>query len=127
MTGLPVNTPYWIIDMLPMRVPEESPGQFFAVETYFLQERMAAVRQKHINLILKLNCYMDISVDGETNPPPRQMAEIMKERAVCILLGDAVIWSEPDDLHMTLFNPDPRLLELVKILSAGEGLFVWKG
>ena len=122
-----LNAPYWIIDVLPMRVPEGSPGQFFAVEKYFLKEQMAAVRQKHINLILKLNCYMDISVDGATNPAPDQMAEMMKERAVCILLGDALILSEPGDLHLTLFNPDPQLLELVKALSTGEGLFVWKG
>ena len=122
-----LNAPYWIIDVLPMRVPEGSPGQFFAVEKYFLQEQMAAVRQKHINLILKLNCYLDISVDGETNPAPDRIAEMMKERAVCILLGDALILSEPDDLPMTLFNLDSRVLELVKALSTGEGLFVWKG
>ena len=122
-----LNAPYWIIDVLPMRVPEGSPGQFFAVEKYFLNEQMAAVRQKQINLILKLNCYMDISVDGEINPAPDQIAEMMKERAVCILLGDALILSEPGDLPMTLFNPDPLLLELVKALSTGEGLFVWKG
>lgn len=122
-----LHTPYWIIDVLPMRVPEESPGQFFAVEKHFLREQIAAVRQKHVNLILKLNCYMDISVDEETNPAPDQIAERMKKGSVCILLGDAMIQSEHDDLHMTLFNPDAQLLELVKALSAGEGLFVWKG
>ncbi len=122
-----LNAPYWIIDVLPMRVPEGSPGQFFAAEKYFLKEQLAAVRQKHINLILKLNCYLDISVDGETNPAPDQMAEMMKERAVCILLGDAMILSELDDFHMTLFHPDRQLLDLVKALSAGEGLFLWKG
>ena len=122
-----MNTPYWIIDVLPARVPEAGPGQFFAVEKYFLKEQIAAVRQKHIRLILKLNCYMDITVDGETNPAPERLAEMMKEQAVCILLDDAMILSEPDDLHMTLFNPDARLQELVKTLSASEGLFFWKG
>lgn len=122
-----LNTPYWIIDVLPMRVPEESPGQFFAVEKYFLKEQLASVRQKHVNLILKLNCYLDVSVDGETNPAPVQMAERLKRGSACILLGNAMIQSEPDDLHMTLFNPDAQLLELVKALSAGEGLFVWEG
>ena len=34
--------------------------------------------------------------------------------------------SEPDETYMTLFNPDNETLELVKMISAGEGLFVWK-
>ena len=37
-----------------------------------------------------------------------------------------MLLSEPDDTHMTLFNPDEDLLDLVKILAAGEGLFVWQ-
>ena len=53
--------PYWIIDILPSQVPKESPGQYFVVEDYFLQgDRIEAIKQKHIDLILKLNCYRDI-------------------------------------------------------------------
>ena len=36
-----------------------------------------------------------------------------------------MILSEPDDTHMTLFGPDEKLLKLVKLLAAGEGLYVW--
>ncbi len=32
-----LQCPYWIIDILPLQVPEDSPGQYFAVEKYFLQ------------------------------------------------------------------------------------------
>jgi hypothetical protein len=39
-------------------------------------------------------------------------------------MGDSMILSEPDDTHMTLFNPDDELLELVKLIASGEGLFV---
>lgn len=35
-----------------------------------------------------------------------------------------MILSEPDDTYMTLFNPDDELLELVKLIASGEGLFV---
>ena len=124
-----LQTPYWIIDILPKQVPKDSPGQYFAIEEYFLQKpRIAAIKEKHINLILKVNCYRDISLDDETavNPPPEQIADIMKKRYVNIRVDEAMILSEPDDTHMTLFNPDDELLELVKALSAGEGLFVWK-
>ena len=52
-----LQCPYWIIDILPSQVPAGSPGQYFTVEKYFLQgDRMEAIKQKHIDLILKLNC-----------------------------------------------------------------------
>ena len=122
-----LQTPYWIIDILPMQVPADSPGQYFAVEDYFLKEQLPALKQKHINMVLKLNCYMDIIVEGETNPPPVRIAGLMHEQYCCILMEDAMLLSEPDDTHMTLFNPDEELLELVRTVAASEGLFVWKG
>ena len=123
------QTPYWIIDILPKQVPLNSPGQYFAVEKYFLEEdQMAIIKQKHINVILKLNCYRSISIDEEAsvNIPPEQIAEEMRKRYLCILTGDSMIISEPDDTHMTVFNPDDNLLELIGSLAASEGLFVWK-
>ncbi len=122
-----LNTPYWIIDILPMRVPKDSPGQYFAVEAYYLKEQLAAIKQRHINVILKLNCYMDIEIDGNMNPAPSKIVKILNKRYTCIMIGNSMILSEPDDTHMTLFNPDERLLELVRDLSTAEGLFLWKG
>lgn len=124
-----LNTPYWIIDILPKRVPADSPGQYFAVEDYYLAApRLSAVKQRHIDVILKLNCYKDLSLDewASVNPPPEEIAAAMTERYLNILVEDSLIVSEPDDAHMTLFNPDGELLQLVKDLAAGEGLFVWK-
>ena len=123
-------TPYWIIDILPEQVPKDSPGQYFAVEKYYLAgDRLAEIKQKHINVILKLNCFRDISLDEETslNPPPERIAEEMCRRYLCIMTGGSMIISEPDDTYMTLYNPDKKLLELVRTLASGEGLFVWKG
>ena len=68
-----LQCPYWIIDILPSQVPKDSPGQYFAVEQYFLQgDRIEEIKQKHIDLILKLNCYRDISIGDEAviNPSP---------------------------------------------------------
>ena len=120
---------YWIIDILPSQVPKDSPGQYFAVEDYFLQDdRIEEIKQKHINLILKLNCYRDISIADEpvTNPLPKHVAEEMKKRYLYIMTDESMILSEPDDTHLTVFNPDSQLLELIRQLASGEGLFVWK-
>ncbi len=122
-----LNEPYWIIDILPQRVPKDSPGQYFAVENYFLNEQLGTIKQKHINLVLKLNCYMDIALEEETNPPSARIAEVMNKQYVYIIIENAMILSEPDDTHLTLFNPDKRLLGLVRDIAASEGLYVWKG
>ena len=124
-----LQCPYWIVDILPSQVPADSPGQYFAVEKYFLQgERINEIKQKHINLILKLNCYRDISISDETvvNPLPKHIADEMKKRYLYIMVGESMILSEPDDTHLTVFNPDSQLLELIRQIASGEGLFVWK-
>ena len=123
------KTPYWIIDILPAQVPADSHGQYFTIEKYFLRgERLKEIKQKHINLVLKLNCYRDLSIDEEAkvNPPPERVDEEMRKRTVLIMVEEAMILSEPDDTHLTVFNADPQLLELIKELAAGEGLFVWQ-
>ncbi|MBQ1770498.1 MAG: hypothetical protein II000_00935 [Clostridia bacterium] len=124
-----LETPYWIIDILPKQVSKDSPGQYFAVEEYYLSKKqIAELKNRHIGLVLKLNCYRNLSLDEETeiNPPPGRIAEEMRKRHLCILSGDSMILSEPDDLSLTLYHPDEELLELVRTLAAGEGLYVWQ-
>lgn len=121
-----LQTPYWIIDILPKQVPKDSPGQYFEIEKYLREKQMKDIRQKHANVILKLNCYRDIELDGEKNLKPHRIAEVINERVTYIITGNAMILSEPDDTHMTIFNPDEELLGLVKELASAEGLFVWK-
>ncbi|MCR5120767.1 MAG: hypothetical protein K6B44_14245 [Lachnospiraceae bacterium] len=118
---------YWIIDILPKQVPKDSPGQYFAIEEFLIIEQLEEIKRKHINVILKLNCYMDISIDDEENPTPEQIRDIMLDRYVYIMLGDAMILSEADDTHMTVFNPNEELLDLIRTVSSAEGLFVWEG
>ncbi len=124
-----LQKPYWVIDIFPEQVPAESSGQFFAIEKYYLEEkRIRAIKQKHINLILKLNCYRSISIDEDPaiDPDPEYIDAEMRRRYLYIIIGDTMILSEPDDTHMTVFNPDEKLLELIKTIAAGEGLFVWQ-
>lgn len=125
-----LQCPYWIIDILPAQVPKDSLGQYFAIEDYYLQDaRLAEIKQKHVNLVLKVNCYRDISIDEEDvlNPSPERIAEEMRKRYLFIMVGNSMILSEPDDTHLTVFNPDPELLELIQAIASGEGLYVWKG
>ena len=124
-----LEKPCWIIDILPMQVPSECGGQFFAVERWFLRkEEMDRIKQKHIRLILKLNCYHSLSLDNEeeVNPAPDRIAAEMKRRYLYIRIRDSIILSEPDDTHMTVFDPDRELLQLIQKTAPSEGLYVWK-
>ena len=60
------------------------------------------------------------------NPSPDHIADEMKKRYLYIMTGESMILSEPDDTHLTVFNPDSELLELIGQIASGEGLFVWK-
>ena len=123
-----LNTPYWIIDVLPKQVPAGSAGQYFAIEKYLRETQLSDIKKKHVNLILKLNCYRDISLDEdkEVNISPEQIADAIYKRYVNIMVDDAMIVSEPEDTYLTIYNPDEDLLTLMRELASGEGMFVWK-
>ena len=124
-----LRDPYWVVDALPEQVKADSDGQYFAVERYYLEPaRFAELKQKHIDVVLKLNCYMRLFLDEEDrpNPPPAEIAERMRRDHLCIRIGGALIVSEPDDACMTVYNADETLLSLLRPLAAAEGLFVWQ-
>ena len=123
-----LNTPYWIIDILPKQVPAGSAGQYFAIEKYLRETQLSDIKKKHVNLILKLNCYRDISLDEdkEVNISPEQIADTIQKRYVNIMVDDAMIVSEPEDTYLTIYNPDEDLITLMKELASGEGMFVWR-
>ena len=124
-----LEMPYWVIDILPEQVASDAPGQYFAIERYYLEpSRAMAVKRKHLDLILKLNCYQSVFLDEEeaADPSPERIAEAIMTRRACVRIRDAMIVSEPDDLYLTLYHPDERILELVRTLAVGEGLFVWQ-
>ena len=124
-----LQSPYWVIDILPRQVSKESGGQYFEVEDYFLHgDRFDAVKEKQIHIVLKLNCYYPLSLDQEdvVNPSPDHVAEMMRKRDVSILIGDALIVSSLDALHLTVYHTDEKMLELVRSIACSEGMFVWK-
>lgn len=123
-----LETPCWIIDILPKQVPSGNAGQYFVVEEYFRAEpQRTNIKKKHVNVVLKLNCYEDVFLDEEEipNPSPEAIARAMCEKHTIIRIGESLIVSEPDDTYLSLYNPDEQLLNLVKPLAASEGLFVW--
>ncbi|MBQ2656970.1 MAG: hypothetical protein IJI77_07105 [Erysipelotrichaceae bacterium] len=129
-----LEKPYWVIDLLPYQVPEESAGQYFVIEEYFLKDpQNKRLRQCFVEILLKLNCYCDFLVyqnDGEVieNPSPEQLEEMVLQNAdiMDIILEEAMIVIRYDDTYMTVYDPDEKLLETLKPLVTANGLFLWK-
>lgn len=124
-----LEAPYWVADILPEQVSANGPGQYFAVERYLMREpRRTDIKRRHAELVLKLNCYYSVLLDEETeqNPPPERIETAILTRHVCVLLGDSLIASDPDDTFLTIYDPDGRLLSLLDRLCTGAGLHLWQ-
>ena len=124
-----LQTQYWVIDILPSQVSNRAAGQYFAVDEFWAQEpNRTAIKQKQVNVILKLNCYRDVALGEEANvnPPVQKIADSIFSEHTNLLVGDALIVSDPEDTYITVYNPDAKLLDLVRKLALAEGLFVWQ-
>ena len=138
LMGELLEGPYWIVDILPGQVSADAAGQYSAVERYFLQRsRIVSLRRKYAELLLRLNCYVDMAVSfdscasWETNPDPEAFAERVAGlsgndflRAV-FPRQNAMIDYDHNDTYLTVYDPGAALLDKVRALAAAEGLFVW--
>ncbi len=133
-----LEAPYWVIDFLPRQVPKDSGGQFFAVEKYYLEgARYERLCHQFADVLLKLNCYYDmlVSLDGGDewlSPDPGMLEKWLTsslrhgDMYALIEAEDALITARGGDIYMTLYNPSPALLDLVRQLASAAGLFLWQ-
>ena len=123
-----IDTPYYIIDILPEQVPPCFPGRYTDVERYLLED--PELRRRQINILLKLYCYYDLAIvcgdEMKEHPSPDDFAELVGKKYLNILIGDALIVSDHTDTYMTLYNADDRMLMLTESIASSEGLFVWQ-
>lgn len=132
-----LDQPCWVVDILPEQVPVDAPGQFFAVEEYFLKPpQMAALHRKFAEILLKLNCYFDFSLgtaggdDWVRNPDPEVLVSTLCNETdiwtICIYFEaeNALIYINCDDIYFTVYHPTDHLLDLIRKLAGAERLFV---
>lgn len=138
-----VNSPYYIIDILPRRVPDDKGHLYSNMEKYLLQgEGLPSLEGRFLDFILRLYCFHPFEVmagvtDSFTvNPDPSFISGLVHEAflrkdfdssPVSILLReeDALIHLNGDSAYMTLYNPGESLLEEIKVIASACGLLVW--
>lgn len=130
-----LEKPYWLIDILPKQVPANSRGQYFKIERYWLQQpQFGSICRKFANLLMKLNCYYEVSVADASGAAsvglqPESIEKMLTGGDAVYMVMDsenAMFGFNGDDHYMTLYNPSKELLEFVSLLASSEGLFVWK-
>ena len=130
-----LEMPCLVVDFLPEQVPEKDARQYFAVEKYYLEpERYAGFREKFTDILLKLSCYYAFSVCEAAvgkffdKPAPEWLAgKIREKKDLCVLLPEekVLITLNRDDLYMSVYNADGKVLEIIRKLAEANGLFVW--
>ena len=135
MTEAIFDKPCWVIDFLPEQVPADGPGQYFAVEARFLRpDRLAGLRRRFADLLLKLNCYADFRVSTPEEdevwqqPAPALLEALILDgrRDLCVWLpGEgSLITLNRGDLYMTVYQPSADTLRRLRQLASAEGLFI---
>lgn len=133
-----LNKECYVIDYLPESVSGESNGQFFDVEYYVLNgNKMTQLKDKFVNVILKLMCYYRISIlPDETwieSPNPEMIENIITERMVNHS-GTLNCWFEDEDmllvfdwdcLYLATYNVPAKCRKIFEQIACSEGLF-WR-
>ena len=130
-----LEMPCLVVDFLPEQVPEKDARQYFAVEKYYLEpERYAGFWEKFTDILVKLSCYYAFSVCEAAvgkffdKPAPEWLAwKIREKKDLCVLLPEekVLITLNRDDLYMSVYNADGKVLEIIRKLAEANGLFVW--
>ena len=129
-----LEKPCYIVDYLPKQVPEQSGGQFFAVENYLLNEyRTFGLDRRFAAVLLKLMCYYETIMEWEGfhKPSPEKVLcavrELMENHSGTLHLlfpeKDAMAVVEWDSLSMGIYGPDEEMQELLEEIAGSEGLF----
>lgn len=129
-----LETPCYIIDFLPQQVPKDCGGEFFKVESYFLNHY--GLRDIFIHIILKAMCYYPVSVYwGEwiEQPTPEQVVEIIDsimgshscDMNMLFTSKDALLQLGWEHLNISIYNPDEEMCVLFEKIATSEGMF-WR-
>ena len=135
-----IEKPCYLIDIFPCTVPETADRRYFLVEEYF-QKNREEWNEKFCKLLLKLYCYYDVwcsfREELAENPEPDVLAEWIrhcfegdwkKRDYINIILPacNAMVILNGDDLYISVYNPDRRLMDLISQLANAEGFFFYK-
>lgn len=133
-----LEKPYYVIDFLPEQVRPDAGGQFFDVEYYLLNsDKHFSLKDKFVNIILKLMCYYHVSIQCESwmdRPSPQSVEgavnTIMDNHSGSLNIflpeENVLVVFAWDSLNLSVYNPSEKVQTLMQKIAVSEGLFWWK-
>lgn len=133
-----LEAPYHLIDIYPIRIPEQSRGSYFDINDWILDNEYEELARRFFHILLKLNCYHDLTIYlGDRiikNPAPDDLRKQVKKcfaakqrhRHYMNIFVDkncAMLILDGDSTCMTVYNADAELQKLLRMLSDAEGMF----
>ena len=131
------NGPKKYISIFPEHDSSGDSGMWFFIDEYYREEkRQHALKEKFVNILLKINYFYDIEVSKddlsryEIDPHPKKLKKwvfnIPEDSLVRIMIPDcdAMIEIEAEQTNMTLYSENEELNGLIEKLVTAEGLFV---
>ncbi len=95
-------------------------------------DQLRDIRRKQAEILLRLNCYSDMSVycdscrHWRTNPDPEdfigQLLDFSKPSSLKVLFPseETLVCFDPDTLQMVFFCLEPEMMERIKMLAISE-------
>ena len=75
-----LETPCHLIDIYPIQVPENSPGSYFRINDWILDNEYEELAGKYFHVLLKLNCYHDLTIYHEDHIIKNPAPDILRKR-----------------------------------------------
>lgn len=133
---------YFVIDFLPRQVSAERGRTYFTVERFMASHpQIDELYHRFALFLVKLSCYYDLTVYNpyaekwDSMPNPEELVQRVtscagegRNRYLHIIIPeeDSLLTLDGDDLYMTIYHAGEELLDTLKQLSAGAGLFLWR-
>lgn len=133
-----LEEPCHLIDLYPVRVPEKSRGEYYAINDWILDKEYEDLAARFFHILLKLNCYCELTLylgsHLKKKPSPDLLrkwvfkcfhAKQNKRKYMNIFVdqGRAMLVLDGDSPCLAVYKADEVLQELLKMLAASEGMF----
>lgn len=131
-----LKMPYWIIDFIPKQVPAFCFGQYSDIEKYYLEEeQLKRLRKAYAEMMLVLNCYMDMDVQMGAvwmrNPDPdsfiRIFMNVQRNHLIRILFEQESLMFDyfGCDTYMTVYHQYENCRDLLEKIALAKGVFLF--
>ena len=132
------GSPYWLLDIVPSQIPQSRAADYAALERAYRQtEKLAALYSLFAELLAVVSKrYAAVLTvfpeDKQTEAPSgRQIAEAVRTHsrrgAVQLLPKErSLLVLDAEDLYMTVYQPQPALLSLLRTEAEKRNLFLWR-